>query len=77
VITGAPRPLPDCALCGQPVRRRTHRANGGMCTTCAQSYAARRHAEQLGLPLITDPPAPAPPDLSNVIVLDTRRGRTP
>jgi hypothetical protein len=77
MITGTPRPLPDCALCGQPVRRRTHRTNHGMCTTCAHAYAAREHAEQLGLPLITDPPAPRAPDLSNVIVLDTRRGRTP
>jgi len=46
-----------------------------MCTACARVYAERT-PEQQTLPLITDTPAPRPPDLSNVVVLDTRRGRT-
>jgi hypothetical protein len=72
VIVDRPRPLPECALCGNPVKRRAHRANGGMCTPCRAVYDAA-HADQQQLPLITDPPAPRPPDLTNVVVLDTRR----
>jgi hypothetical protein len=75
VITDRPRPLPDCALCGEPTARRAHRRNGGMCTPCRALYDAKPRAEQQALPLITDPPKPPPPDLTNVVVLDTRRKR--
>jgi hypothetical protein len=71
MITDRPRPLPDCALCGEPVRRRVARANDGMCTACRKVYTASR-AEQQPLPLEVEPAAP---DLSNVVVLDTRRPR--
>jgi hypothetical protein len=72
--TDQPRPLPECALCQTPTQRRAHRANGGMCTPCRTAYDQGR-AEQQQLPLITDAPAPRPPDLTNVVVLDTRRRR--
>jgi hypothetical protein len=74
VKTDEPRPLPECALCGTPTQRRAHRLNGGMCTTCRREYDAA-HGEQQRLPLITSAPAPRPPDLTNVVVLDTRRKR--
>jgi hypothetical protein len=77
VIGGTPRPLPDCALCGTPTRRRTHRQNGGMCTDCRRVYDAKPRAEQQALPLITDTPPPPAPDLTNVVVLDTRRRGRP
>lgn len=72
MIVDRPRPLPECAICGHPTQRRAHRRNGGMCTACRTVYDAS-HAAQQTLPLITDPPAPRPPDLTNVVVLDTRR----
>lgn len=75
MIVDRPRPLPDCALCGTPTRRRTHRANGGMCTACRRAYDAKDRPEQQQLPLITDVPTPRAPDLTNVVVLDTRRPR--
>jgi hypothetical protein len=46
-----------------------------MCTECRHEYD-QRAPEQQTLPLITDTPTPRPPDLTNVVVLDTRRGRT-
>jgi hypothetical protein len=46
-----------------------------MCSSCRQVYDAKPRAEQLQVPLITDTPAPRPPDLTNVVVLDTRRRR--
>jgi hypothetical protein len=70
MISDRPRPLPDCALCGQPTRRRVHRANGGMCTACRHEYEQRDRGTQLPLLLDVDP---APRDLTNVVVLDTRR----
>lgn len=74
MITDRPRPLPDCALCGTPTARRAHRQNRGMCTPCARAYAAQHPtADQLQLLLELEAPAPRPPDLSNVVVLDTRR----
>jgi hypothetical protein len=72
VITDRPRPLPDCALCGTPTKRRVHRANGGMCTDCARAYAAGQ-GEQQQLPLVVPAPGRTPPDLTNVVVLVTRR----
>jgi hypothetical protein len=74
VITDRSRPLPECALCQSPTQRRVHRRNGGMCTDCRTAYD-QRGGEQQQLPLITDAPTPAPPDLTNVVVLDTRRPR--
>jgi hypothetical protein len=76
VIVDRPRPLPECALCSTPTQRRVHRANGGMCTPCRREYDQRPKAEQQQLPLITDTPTPKPRDLTNVVVLDTRRGKT-
>jgi hypothetical protein len=75
MITDRPRPLPDCALCGMPTKRRVHRANAGMCTDCRREYD-QRAPEQQTLPLLMDAPAPRPRDLTNVVVLDTRRSRT-
>jgi hypothetical protein len=74
MIVDRPRPLPECALCGEPTNRRRHRANGGMCSDCRRVHDASR-GEQQQLPLITDAPAPRAPDLTNVVVLDTRRPR--
>lgn len=74
-ISDRPRPLPECALCSSPTQRRVHRANKGMCTDCARVYATR-NADQQALLFELEQPAPRPPDLSNVVVLDTRRGRT-
>jgi hypothetical protein len=71
-VTDQPRPLPECALCGTPTRRRTHRTNGGMCTDCRTAYEASR-GEQQQLPIVTPAPTPRPPDLTNVVVLDTHR----
>jgi hypothetical protein len=71
MITDRPRSLPDCALCGEPISRWTSKRNGGMCTACRKVYD-QRAAQQLPLPLETEP---APPDLTNVVVLDTRRPR--
>lgn len=68
-VVDRPRPLPECAVCQQPVQRR---ANRGMCTDCAREYRAQ-HGEQQALPLITDAPTPRAPDLTNVVVLATRR----
>lgn len=76
MIVDRPRPLPECALCPNPISRRTAKKNGGMCTACRTAYDAA-HGEQQQLPLITDAPAPRPPDLTNVVVLDTRRPRPP
>jgi hypothetical protein len=76
VITDQPHPLPDCAICGTPTKRRAHRANGGMCTACRRAYDAKDRPEQQQLPIVTSAPAPRQPDLSNVVVLDTRRRRT-
>lgn len=70
--TDEPRPLPECALCAAPTQRRAHRANRGMCTACRTAYDLD-HAEQLRLPVVVGVPAPRPPDLSNVVVLATRR----
>lgn len=74
MINDQPRPLPECALCQTPTRRRTHRANGGMCTDCRKAYDAGR-GEQQRIPIVTA--APHLPygdaDLTNVVVLDTRR----
>lgn len=75
MIVDRPRPLPDCALCGTPTRRRVHRANGGMCTDCRKVYDAKPRAEQQQIPLLTAAPEPPAPDLTNVVVLDTRRPR--
>jgi hypothetical protein len=33
-------PLPECALCENPVLRQAHTANGGLCTPCATRIAA-------------------------------------
>jgi len=75
MITDTPRPLPDCAICGTPTRRRTARRNDGMCTDCRRAYDAKDRPEQQQIPLIADAPTPRPPDLTNVVVLDTRRPR--
>jgi hypothetical protein len=72
VTTDEPRPLPECAICQTPTRRRNHRANGGMCTPCRTAYDAAR-GEQTQLPLVVPAPTPRPPDLTNVVVLDTHR----
>ncbi len=74
MIVDRPRPLPDCALCGQPTQRRAHRRNDGMCTPCRQAYDARQPV-QTQLLLDLDPPPDHGPDLTNVVVLDTRRRR--
>lgn len=74
MIIDRPRPLPECALCGTPVQRRAHRRNGGMCSGCRTAYDAKDRPEQLQVPLITDLPDWSPePDMTNVVVLDTRR----
>ena len=76
MITDRPRPLPDCALCGRPTARRVHRRNSGMCTPCRTAYDARHPAaQQPTLPLPDWTPEPPQPDLTNVVVLDTRRRR--
>jgi hypothetical protein len=74
MIADQPRPLPECALCATPTQRRAHRANGGMCTPCRRTHDAA-HGDQQALPLITSAPTPRTPDLTNVVVLDTRRIR--
>jgi len=79
MITDRPRPLPECALCGQPVPRKVARRHDGMCTTCRRVYDAVDLARKLStpqqLPLPLPAPEPPPPDLTNVVVLDTRRRR--
>jgi hypothetical protein len=74
VITDQPRPLPECRLCQQPTKRRTWRANDGLCTDCRRAYdASRGHQTALLLPL--DPPADPQPDLTNVVLLRPRHPR--
>jgi hypothetical protein len=73
-ITDTPQPLPDCAICSTPTRRIVHRRNGGMCSSCRKSYE-EAHGEQQRIPVVTAALAPRPPDLSNVVVLQDRRGR--
>lgn len=70
--TDEPRPLPECPLCQRPTARRTYRANRGMCSDCRTAYD-QQHGEQQQLPIVTSTPAPRPPDLTNVVVLATRR----
>jgi hypothetical protein len=33
------QPLPECALCENPMLRETHDANGGLCTACSRGVA--------------------------------------
>lgn len=70
MIADRPRPLPECVLCGTPTRRRAHRVNRGMCTACRRVYDASRPEQQL---LLDFQASDRGPDLSNVVVLDTRR----
>lgn len=70
--TDEPRPLPECALCTKPTQRRAHRANHGMCTPCRKEYD-QQHGDQQQIPVVTPAPTPRPADLSNVVVLATRR----
>ncbi len=77
MIVDRPRPLPECALCGNPTNRRAHRRNGGMCSGCREVYDQRDRPEQLQVPLLADAPPPPQPDLTNVVVLDSRRPRPP
>lgn len=71
MISDTPRPLPECALCSTPVQRRVHRTNRGTCTPCKRvTDAMNAGTQQLTLDL---EPLPRQPDLTNVVVLDTRR----
>ena len=70
--TDEPRPLPECALCSTPTQRRAYRLNRGMCTSCRREYD-QQHGEQQQLPVVTAAPTPRAPDLTNVVVLATRR----
>lgn len=36
-------PLPECGMCEQPVRRDTYKANGGLCTDCANAIGDINH----------------------------------
>jgi recombinational DNA repair protein (RecF pathway) len=72
VRTDEPRPLPECALCKTPTQRRSYRANGGMCTECRKVYD-EAHGEQQQIPVVTSAPTPQATDLTNVVVLATRR----
>lgn len=66
-----PRPLPECSVCGTPTRRRTHDANGGLCSQCHRTYQASRGTQtQL---LLSVPELPADRDLSNVVLFRRRR----
>lgn len=42
-------PLPECALCESPTRRRTYEANGGLCSRCtAGIWTASRSLPPVG-----------------------------
>jgi hypothetical protein len=45
VITGGPRPLPECRDCKTPVRRHNWTDNGGKCSDCMtpEDHIARAH----------------------------------
>lgn len=73
MIVDKPRPLPECRLCQTPTRRRTYRANDGLCSDCRKVYDASRGEQTTLLLPLEGAPSTRAEDLTNVVLFRPRR----